>query len=190
MRRSLIIALVALVAMGAGGAALIRLAGAGATEFRIEGEVLHISGPISGAAADRLERMLNQAPGLGVVALGDIPGADDVAWVTGMGRLIRAEGLETRVTGAVVNDAIFLYLGGVARSIESGALVVQGDAVQRANGVAVDASAAAVADRERFVAAMLGDAGFAGFMADLRARGGSYTLTGDDMARFGLLAGN
>jgi hypothetical protein len=186
MRKKLLIALLSLAAMGAGGAALIRLAGAGATEFRVAGDVLHISGPISGAASDRLERMLDQTPGLVTVALGDIPGADDVAWVTGMGRMIRAEGLTTRAEGRVVNDAIFLFLGGVDRVMAGGALVLQGDAAQRQAGVGVDVSAAASADRERFVAAMLGDTGFATFMAETRAAGASYVLSDEDVMRYGL----
>lgn len=67
-----------LLAVGLGGFALIRLAGAGATEFRLDGQVLHMSGPVTGAAADRLQRFLEDTPGLTVLALGDMPGADSV----------------------------------------------------------------------------------------------------------------
>jgi hypothetical protein len=174
--------------MGLGGLGLVRLAGAGATEFRLDGDVLHLSGPISGAAADRLQRVLAENPGLRVMALGDMPGADDVVWVAGMGRLIRDAGLETRITGDVVNDAILLYLGGPVRSVDGGRIVLYSDAVQARRGVAVDASAAAQADRDRYVAAMLGDGAFAEFMASMRAQHDIYVMTAADIARFGLQA--
>lgn len=186
MLKRLGIALAVILALGAGGAVLVRMMDTGATAFRIAGPVLHVAGPISGAAADRLDRLLEANPGVTIVALGDIPGADDVAWVTSMGRLIRAAGLETRLEGAVVNDAIFLFLGGGARSLAGGRLVLQSDARQRQMGVAVDQSTAAEADRQRFVAAMLGMGAFADFMAQTRAARDQYILTDDDITRFGL----
>jgi len=173
-------------ALGLGGFGLIQLASSGATEFRVEGTVLHVAGPLSGAAADRMQRLLEENPGLEVVALGDMPGADDVVWAAGMGRLIRSAGLATRAVGPVVNDAILLYLGGVSRTLEGGALVLHSDAVQRQRGIAVDVSVAAQADRQRFVEAMLGDASFAAFMDETRATRDIYQLTAEDLARFGL----
>lgn len=191
MLRKLGIVLAVVVAFAAGGFALVRMMDAGATAFRVEGDVLHISGPVSGAAADRLERLLDENPRIVAVALGDIPGADDVAWVTGMGRMIRAAGLETRAVGAVANDGLFLFLGGVTRSVAPGAaLVLNSDTVQRQVGVAVDASLAAEADRVRFVEAVLGEPGFAAFMAETRAARDTYELTGDDLVRFGLVTAN
>jgi len=190
MIRRLALALAVVAAMAGGGFALVRMMDAGATAFRVEGEVLHISGPVSGAAADRLQRLLEEHPGVRVVALGDSPGADDVAWVTGMGRMIRGAGLATRLEGRVANDAIFLFLGGTPRSVASGTLALHSDAVQREMGIAVDDSTAAEADRIRFVEAMLGDAGFADFMAETRAVRDNYELTADDLVRFGLTTGN
>ncbi len=175
-----------LLAVGLGGFALIRLAGAGATEFRLEGQVLHMSGPVSGAAADRLQRFLEENPNLAVLALGDMPGADSVMWAAGMGRLVRAAGLETRADGVVVNDAILLFLGGVTRQVAGGALVLHSDAMQRRAGVATDSSLSAQADREKFATAMLGEDGFAQFMAQMRASRDRHALTADDKARFSL----
>lgn len=186
MLKRLGIALAVVLALGAGGAGLVRMMDQGATSFRVEGSVLHMSGPISGAAADRLDRLLEENDALTALALGDIPGADDVNWVTGMGRLIRAAGLETRVEGQVVNDAIFLFLGGASRSMTGGALVLQSDAAQRQAGVAVDQSTAAEGDRLRYVEAVLGSADFANFMAETRAAQDDYILTEADIARFGL----
>ena len=179
-----------LVALGAGGFGLVRMMDQGATSFRVDGAVLHMSGPVSGAAADRLDRLLEENPSITVLALGDIPGADDVNWVTGMGRLIRAQGLDTRVEGQVVNDAIFLFLGGVARSMAGGALVLQSDAMQRQAGVGIDLSTAAEGDRRRFVEAVLGGPDFAVFMTETRATRDRHILTEAEIARFGLVTTN
>lgn len=189
LKRLGIVAAVVL-AVVAGGAGLVRMMDAGATEFRVEGPVIRISGPISGAAADRLQRLLEQTPGLETVALGDVPGADDVAWAVQMGGMIRAVGLETRAEGRIANDAILLFVGGTQRRMAGGVLALHSDTVQRELGVAVDESTAAEADRIRFVEAMLGDAGFAEFMAETRAVRDTYELTGDDLVRFGLTTAN
>jgi len=190
MLKRLVILAAVILAVVAGGAGLVRMMDASATAFRVEGEVLHIAGPISGAAADRLQRTLEQTPGLETVVLGGMPGADDVSWAVQMGAMIRAVGLDTQAEGAVVNDAILLFLGGTERRMAGGVLALQSDTVQRQLGVAVDNSTAAEADRIRFIEAMLGDAGFAGFMAETRAARDTYELTGDDLARFGLTTAN
>jgi hypothetical protein len=173
-----------------GGAALIQLAGSGATAFRLEGQVLHLSGPVNGAAADRLQRMMEENPQIAVIALGDMPGADDVVWAAQMAGLIRSAGLQTQIEGAVVNDAILLFLGGAERRRAGGALVLQSDALQQRNGVSVDRSIAADADRQRLVAGMLGGTQFADFMRQMRATRDEYLLTDADMARFGLVTAN
>lgn len=179
-----------LLAFALGGAMLIQLAGAGATAFRVEGQVLHLSGPVNGAAAERLQRLLDENPQIAVIALGDMPGADDVVWAAQMSGLIRAAALRTELDGVVVNDAILLFLGGVARNDTGGALVLQSDALQQRMGVSVDRSIAADADRQRLIAAMLGDVAFAAFMGQMRAGSDEYRLTDADMARFGLLTAN
>ncbi|WP_439137346.1 hypothetical protein [Roseicyclus sp.] len=173
-----------------GGAGLIQLAGSGATAFRLEGQVLHLSGPVNGAAADRLQRMLEESPQITVIALGDMAGADDVVWAAQMAGLIRAAGLQAEARGDVVNDAILLFLGGAERRLAGGALVLQSDAMQRRMGVDVDRSIAADADRQRLVTTMLGDAGFADFMKATRAMRDEYRLSDADLARFGLLVTN
>jgi hypothetical protein len=145
-----------------------------------------MSGPVSGAAADRLQRLLEENPNLTVLALGDMPGADSVMWVTGMGRLIRAAGLETRAEGVIVNDALLLFLGGATRQIAGGQLILHSDAIQRRAGVAVDSSFSAQAEREKFMTALLGSDEFARFMAETRGSRDTYELSAADIARFGL----
>ena len=187
MARRLAIIAGVVVAFVLGGAGLIQLAGSGATAFRLEGPVLHLSGPLSGAAADRLERMLEENPAVEILALGEMPGADDVVWAAQMAQLIRAAGLATEARGLVANDAILLFLGGAERRLAGGALVMRSDAMQQRTGVGIDRSIAADADRRRVVATMLGDAAFADFMKETRALRDDYRLSDVDLARFGLM---
>lgn len=188
-RRLLIFAAV-LLAMGAGGAGLIRFAGGGATEFRLSGSEMFIRGPITGASSDRFERLLEEADGLQVVVLGDIPGANDTGWLIQMSQFIRNAGLATRVEGDLTNDAILLFLAGVERSHGEGLLTIAGPDVARREGWPFDASPAGQTERHRFASDMVGDGAFADFMRDRLALGGTHTLDLDEMRRFGLVTGN
>lgn len=185
--RRFLIALAVLAAFGLGGTGLVRMMGASATEFQVEGSVLRLSGPISGAASDRLERVLEQTPGLRTLSIGDTPGADDVSWLLGMAHMISAAGLSTRADGAVVNDAILLFLAGAEREIGTGGFHLHSDAVLRDLGAPQDRSASASAERADLVTRILGSAEFAIFMAQTRAENDQYALTEADILRFGLV---
>lgn len=188
LRRLAILAGVVL-ALGAGGAALIRLAESGATEFRVEGDTLTISGPVSGAATERLERLLEQTRGLERVVLGDLPGTDDLSWLVGMGYLIRGAGLETVAEGEIVNDAILLFAAGERRVMGEGRLVLRSDAMARRLGQPVDRRPSAPAERARYLERILGDGALAAFEAEMRGSRDEHVLTDEEMRRFGLLAG-
>lgn len=190
MRRGLLIAGGVLLAMVASGAALIQFAGAGATEFRIAGSEMHIRGPITGASSDRFERLLEEAEGLEVVVLGDIPGADDAGWLIQMASFIRGAGLATRVEGDLNNDAILLFLAGVQRDHVSGDMTITGAQDAQRQGWTFDASSAGRTERESFATRMLGSPDFGAFVQERRALGGSYVLSADDIDRFGLETGN
>jgi hypothetical protein len=189
MLRRFAILLGVVVALGAGGAVLIQLAENGATEFAVDGDTLTISGPVSGAATERLERLLEQTPGLDRVVLGDLPGTDDLSWLVGMGYLILGAGLETVADGEIVNDAILLFAAGESRVMGEGRLVLRSDALARRLGQPVDRRASAPAERVRYLERVLGDAGFARFEAEMRASRDEHVMTGDEMRRFGLLDG-
>ena len=111
MGRRLAIIGAVVLAFVLGGAALVQLAGSGATAFRLEGQVLHLSGPVNGAAADRLQRMMEENPQITVIALGDMPGADDVVWAAQMGGLIRAAGVAHADSGCRRQRCDLAFLG-------------------------------------------------------------------------------
>jgi hypothetical protein len=189
MLRRLAILLGVVVALGAGGAALIGLAERGATEFRVEGGTLTISGAVSGAATERLERLLEQTPALERVVLGDLPGTDDLSWLAGMGYLIRRAGLATVAEGEIVNDAILLFAAGSPRVMGGGRLVLRSDAMARRLGHPVDRTPSTQAERVRYLQQMLGDDAWAGFAADIRASREEHVMTDAELRRFGLLGG-
>ncbi|MBF9060026.1 hypothetical protein HKCCSP123_12615 [Rhodobacterales bacterium HKCCSP123] len=188
MPRRLAILLGVLVALGLSGAALIRLAESGATEFRVEGETLVIAGLVSGAATERLERLMAQTC-LTRVLLGDMPGTDDLTWFLGMGLLIRSHGLETVAEGVLINYAILLFAAGERRVLAGGELVLHSDALARAQGHPVDRRPATVAERARYAERMLDDAGFAAFFEETRATRDRHALSEAELERFGLLTG-
>ncbi|MEM9318304.1 MAG: hypothetical protein AAGA70_04790 [Pseudomonadota bacterium] len=187
MARRLLITLAVLVALGFGTAFLIRFSLDEATEFRVDAEEIHISGPLTGATTDRFERLLDAHPEITRVVLRNIPGGDDLSWLLGMADLIAARGLATRADGAVTNDAIFLFLAGSAREIGSGRLHLLSQAMARETGAPWDQGAAAVAERAEAARAFLGAPDFALFMGEMQAANDAYDLTEADLVRFGLL---
>ena len=189
MLKRLAILLAVVIGLGAGGYGLIRLAESGATEFAVEGDSLRISGPVSGAATERLERLLEQTPGLERVVLGDLPGTDDLSWLVGMGYLIRGAGLETVAEGEIVNDAILLFAAGERRVMGAGRLVLRSDARARQLGQPVDRRPSAAAERRRYLERLRGDAEFVAFKAELRGSRDEHVMSEDEMRRFGLLDG-
>ncbi|MEM1273884.1 MAG: hypothetical protein AAGF88_08705 [Pseudomonadota bacterium] len=186
MARRLLLVAAICAAMGLGGAGLIRMMGAAATEFRIDGDRLVLSGPLTGAATDRLERFLQQNPNLTHVVLADTPGAHDLGWLLGMADLIAAHGLATEARGSVGNDAILLFLAGQPRVISGGALFFYDDGEARRRGAPWDCDPASAAERLDFITATLGDDTFAAFYDQTRRAQPAYQLTADDIQRFGL----
>jgi hypothetical protein len=185
--RRLLIAGGVVAALLLGGAGLIRLAGAGATEFAVEGEVLRISGPVTGAATDRFERLLEQNPQLETVVLGDMPGTDDVGWLVSIGYLLRGAGLDTRVEGKVYNDAILIFAAGVRREIAGGSLSLVPPAVAAERGWPFDRRPVAQAERRAYLGAMLPEADAAGFFEAALAGTEVRQLSGAEAAGLGLI---
>ena len=156
----------------------------------VEGDTLTISGPVSGAATERLERLLEQTPGLSRVVLGDLPGTDDLSWLVGMGYLIRNAGLETVAEGEIVNDAILLVLPRASAGDGRGPAGACARTRWRGGWARpVDRRPSATAERARYLERVLGDAALAEFEAEMRGSRDEHVMSGDEMRRFGLLDG-
>ncbi|GAA5079423.1 hypothetical protein N0B44_22945 [Roseibacterium beibuensis] len=189
MRKRLLFWALGLVVAVGGTAALLVLAMAGATTFRVEdGTRLHVEGKITGASTERVTNLLEQHPGLTEVVLGDIIGTDDANWLLAIGYHFRNAGLTTRAVGTLDNDAILLWLAGVERRIDGGTLRVTDAESARELGLPFDRTPVAAAERRRFSTAILGDEGVALAIEALRAEGGLHLLEPDSALIRPLLA--
>jgi len=179
-----------MAALVLGGWLLIRFAGEGATVFRVDGAELFVEGLLSGASTERIERLLEEHQQLEVVVLGDMPGADDTVWLTQMGYLIRAAGLDTRAEGQIANDAILLFAAGVNRELAGGDLVLSDAATARDRGWPLDTSDVARVVRRDFLGDMVGTPALAEAWDTGLPEGRAWVLSEMELRQFGLLDAN
>ena len=172
--------LVVLVAVTGG---LLYFATAGATQMRVDGDRLHISGPMNLATVESFEGLIEHNSGITTVVLGDLPRADQITHVVLLGYRVQGLRLNTEVApGAeIVGPAVWLFLGGVERRIGEGARLVVSDW----GGGALAREDAGHEEQRRFVQDMLGDDAF--YWATLEP--GSRVLSAREIAEFGLVTG-
>ncbi|MFW5881881.1 MAG: hypothetical protein ACOCTP_05110, partial [Roseicyclus sp.] len=97
----------------------------------VEGTRLEVSGQLTLASTERLDRLLEEHEGLRTLVIGPISvaGADDVTSLLQKGMLIRGAGLSTLVAPGVTlrGDAAYLAFAGVERRLgEDARLVLTG----------------------------------------------------------------
>lgn len=160
---------------------LLYFATAGATQMRVEGERLYISGPMNLATVEGFEGLVEHHDGIATVVLGDLPEVDEITHVVLLGYRVRGLRLNTEIAeGAeVVGPAVWLFLGGVERRIGEGARLLVSDW----GGGALAREDAAHEEQRRFVQDMLGDDAF--YWATLQP--GPRALSAEEIARFGLV---
>jgi hypothetical protein len=128
MRRALVW-LVAVLAVAAATGGLMWWTTATAARFEVDGDRLTVSGQLTLASTERLDRLLEEHGDLSTLVLGDISVADDVTTLLQKGTLIRSTGLSTEVSPGVTltGDAVYLFLGGITRTLGADAgLAVDG----------------------------------------------------------------
>lgn len=162
---------------------LLYLATAGATQMRVEGERLYVSGPMNLATVESFEGLIEHHGGITTVVLGDLPQVDEITHVVLLGYRVRGLGLNTEIApGAeVVGPAVWLFLGGVEREMGAGARLVVNDR----GGAALAREDAGHEEQRRFVQDMLGEDAF--YWATLEP--GPRVLSAEEIARYGLVTG-
>jgi hypothetical protein len=122
MRRILVWLGAGIVAIGA-TVALLWLTTATAARFEMDGDRLHVSGHLTLASTERLDRLIEQNGDLAVLVLGEVSAAGDVTALLQKGSLVRAAGLSTRVASDVTlqGDGVYLFLAGIERRLDDGA---------------------------------------------------------------------
>jgi hypothetical protein len=114
----------ALVLIGA-TAGLLWWTTATAAQFRVEGPRLEVSGQLTLASTERLDRLLDEHGDLTTLVIGPITvgGDGDVTSLLQKGMLIRGAGLSTVVAPEVTlrGDAVYLVYAGLERRLGEGA---------------------------------------------------------------------
>lgn len=89
----------------------------------VKGDKAYLSGVLGTDLVEQLKTLLQNHPNVTELVLVDIPGTDDEEATMEGARLIRSLGLNTRIarTGYVLSGGVDFFLGGVKRTIGSGA---------------------------------------------------------------------
>jgi hypothetical protein len=154
--------------------ALLWLTTATAARFEMDGDRLHVSGHLTLASTERLDRLIEQNGDLAVLVLGEVSAAGDVTALLQKGSLVRAAGLSTEVAPGVTvgGDGVYLFLAGIDRRLRDGASLALTD-WQTTNGPASELPRDHPAHAERldYVTRMLGAEDFYWFMLEKGATG-------------------
>jgi hypothetical protein len=121
--RLLAIWMVAAVVVTAATAGLLWWSTASSAQFEVDAERLSVSGQLTLASTERLDRLLEEHEGLSTFVLGDIAAESDTTSLMQKGLLLRGAGLSTELADGVTlsGDAVYLFLAGVERRLGNGA---------------------------------------------------------------------
>jgi hypothetical protein len=160
------------------------------TLTRVEGDRLYMAGQITSRTPRNFRATLRAHPELETLVLLQMSGSLDHAAVRDMGRMVRAAGLDTHLTGRsrIHSGAVDLFIAGNRRSMEPGAVI---GVHAWANGYGEGTSYPATARQHRpiaaYVAEMLGSPDFYWFTLQAAPSDGIHEMTGAEIARYGLL---
>jgi len=169
-------------------AGLLWLTTANAAQFQVDGYRLTVSGQLTLASTERIDRLLEEFPELSTLVLGEIAPESDPTSMLQKGLLIRGAQLSTEVADGVTlaGDAVYLFLAGVGRELGDGAGIVVTDwqtQVGPASLLAEDHPAHQ--ERRDYVQRMVGSADF--YWATLDAGADGRALSLDELRAFGVL---
>lgn len=179
-----------LVALGGLTAVLLWMVTAGSASFRIEGERLLVSGNLTLISTERIDTLVEENPDLSIVVLGEIDPASDATALLQKGALIRSLGLSTQVAPGVTvsGPALYLFLGGVERSLSEDAAIAVSDWQSTLGPAsALPPEHPAHDERRLFIAQTLGDEALYAFSLGAAPVGGAHVLSAAELAEFGVL---
>lgn len=189
--RRVLLWLVVVVIVVAATAGLLWWTTASAAQFRVEGERLEVSGQLTLASTERLDRLLEEHGQLTTLVIGPVLAEGDVTALLQKGLLVRGAGLNTEVAEGtdLRGDAVYLFMAGVERRLGAGArLVLTG--WQTPAGPAADLPLDHPAHQERvdYVTRMLGSPDVY-WLALEAGREGARALGAAEAAGLGLATG-
>ncbi len=171
---------------------------ADSAELKVVQGVLEVNGRIGGRLPLKLHELLNpdegSTPLLHTVALREVLGSVDQRATFAAGRIIRAAGLDTRVTvgGVAASGGVGLWLSGTARSLAPGARlgvhswVVDIDGVPT-DGAQVDPGHPLHREFLTYYLEMGASEEFYWFVQNAAPSTGVHWMTDAEIARFGLV---
>jgi hypothetical protein len=148
--------------------------------FLAENDTLFLSGEVDAGAAQRFAELLAADPGLTKLVIAEASGDQGSAGALALGRAVRAAGMTTelRNDSVAVGGAVDVFLGGVTR-------VMQDGAVMRVRGKNLDRHA----DYKAYLTETT-DADFVGFIDSGLSRLRARDLRLHEIQRYGLISGN
>ena len=93
--------------------------------FEVEGTTAVMTGDLRGNAVQKVERLLENHPDLEWIEILDCPGSMDDDATLAAGRLIREEGINTRVpsNGEIYSGGVDFFIAGAVREYQDGGIV-------------------------------------------------------------------
>lgn len=172
---------------------------AGLMKFKVSGDVAYGYGTTKSRSLSDFRAFLRDNPQVRTLVLRNMPGTQDGTTNTKIARLIRKEGLNTRLesNSFIASGAVDLFLAGNQRTMACGALIgvhswayygddngiVRGPSFHPANM----GSDPYQKDHEKFLSDMGIDPAFYAFTRDAALPEDLHFLTGEEIARFRLL---
>lgn len=156
-----------------------------------EGTKLRLDGVINARSPSAFSAALDSNPGITEIYLGQIKGSVDPVAVARMGRLIRRNGLATRMDArsAVFSGGVDLHLGGARRIVAPGASVGVHDWVNAFGEQGRDfrRDARAHEPTRSYTAEMLGTDAFYWFALNAAPHDQVHFMTRSELQRYGLI---
>jgi hypothetical protein len=187
--RGLLIWLGAAVVVIGATAGLLWWTTATAAQFQVEGDRLTVSGQLTLASTERLDRLLEEHEGLATLVLGDIAVESDATSLLQKGAVVRGAGLGTEVADGVTltGDAVYLFLAGTERRLGDGAGLVATDWQSRVGPASLlPREHPAHEERRDYMRRMLGSEDFYWYMLEA-GEGSGRPVTEAELAAFGIL---
>ncbi|KPN64890.1 hypothetical protein AKJ29_06600 [Aliiroseovarius crassostreae] len=159
------------------------------TEFQVEGTTLLMTGEINSKTLDQFEDIYRQNPQIRTLVELDVPGSLDDDTMIALAYRVRELGLNThlRATSEIYSGGVDLFLAGIQRSIESGAIIgVHSWSDGRRDAYEYPRDAPEHEQNRRYIEDMLGSDEFYWFTIYAAPANGIHVMTEVEIQRFDL----
>ena len=189
-RWRLFAALLSLPVAGCGALEVTALNFIETTEFAVEGEALMMTGEVNSRTLGQFRDVMAAHPDIEVLVLLDVPGSIDDDTNLALGHRVREAGLQThlRSTSYVASGGVDLFLAGVRRTMEEGAVLgVHGWADLTSEAADYPPEAPEHDTYVAYTRRMLGSDAFYWFTIHAAPSESIHEMSSSEIARYGLL---